>query len=101
MGAIIKSPVECFMDMIRASGVDTENIKEKYGTIRSASASLGMEIFNPINVAGWPGHEEWINENTLTRRWNYSRDIVNTLINANNREKLRTLAIGLCRWENQ
>ncbi len=95
MGAIIKSPVECFMDMIRATGAETEFIKEKYGTIRSACASLGMEIFNPINVAGWPGHEEWINENTLTRRWNYSRDIVNTITNANNREKLRALAISL------
>jgi len=54
-----------------------------------------MNIFNPINVAGWPGHHEWINENTLTQRWNYSRELINTFANETNRESLRTLAKNL------
>ncbi|MBK8699078.1 MAG: DUF1800 domain-containing protein [Saprospiraceae bacterium] len=95
IGAIIKSPLDCFIDLSRLSGVDPAGLGERYGNYRYGANNLGMEVFNPINVAGWPGHQEWINENTLTRRWSYCRDIVNTLVNATNREQLRTLAINL------
>ncbi|MBK8348526.1 MAG: DUF1800 family protein [Saprospiraceae bacterium] len=81
IGAIIKNPIECFMDLSRISGVSQTNLTERYGTFRYGASNIGMEIFNPINVAGWPGHHEWINENTLTQRWNYCRTIMGTLSN--------------------
>ncbi len=34
------------------------------------SLELGQDLFNPTDVAGWPGHRNWINETTLTNRWN-------------------------------
>ena len=95
IGAIIKNPIECFMDLSRMSGVSQTNLTERYGTFRYGASNIGMEIFNPINVAGWPGHHEWINENTLTQRWNYCKTIIGTLSNDKNRESLRQLAINL------
>ncbi|MBK9256779.1 MAG: DUF1800 domain-containing protein [Saprospiraceae bacterium] len=93
--AIIKSPLECFIDLIRMTGVPPEKITSGFRTIRYGSSDLGMEIFNPINVAGWPGHQDWINENTLTQRWNITREIIAILSNADNREGLRNLAFSL------
>lgn len=95
IGAIIKSPIECFIDLARMSGVSQANLVERYSTFRYGASNIGMELFNPINVAGWPGHHEWINENTLTQRWNYCRTIISTLSNEKNRESLRQLAISL------
>lgn len=95
IGAQVKSPIECFIDLARMSGINQVNFVDLYNTFRYGSYNLGMEIFNPVNVAGWPGHFEWINENTLTQRWNYCRTIINTMSNENNREALRQLAIDL------
>jgi uncharacterized protein (DUF1800 family) len=95
VGAIIKSPIECFVDLVRLSGFNAQSVSSRFGTIWYGSENLGMNIFNPINVAGWPGHHEWINENTLTQRWSYSRELINTMANETNRETLRTLAKNL------
>ena len=95
IGSGIKSPLECFIELGRLSGIPPANLKDRFGTFRYGSANLGMELFNPINVAGWPGYHEWINENTLTQRWNYCRDMVNTFTNTTNRETMRALAISL------
>lgn len=96
IGANIKSPMDCFMELARASGISATNLKDRFNTFRYGSANLGMEIFNPINVAGWPGYHEWVNENTLTQRWNYCKDIISTFTNTTNRETLRSLALGFC-----
>jgi uncharacterized protein (DUF1800 family) len=95
IGAMIKSPIDCFIDLARMSGINPANFIERYGTFRYGASNLGMEIFNPINVAGWKGHHEWINENTLTQRWNYCKTIIGTMSNQTNRESLRNLAINL------
>ncbi|MBK8296074.1 MAG: DUF1800 domain-containing protein [Saprospiraceae bacterium] len=39
-----------------------------------ANNNLGQTLFNPINVAGWPGYRSWLNEFTLVNRWKYNRD---------------------------
>lgn len=95
IGAVIKSPVECFVDMIRMAGYPSTAVSNRLRTILYGSENLGMDLFNPVNVAGWPGHESWINENTLTQRWNVTRDIISTMSNAENRERLRQLAFRL------
>lgn len=40
--------------------------------IHFANAELGQSLFDPPNVAGWPGDRDWINSSTLTSRWNLS-----------------------------
>ena len=50
-------------------------------------------MFNPPNVAGWPGYRKWINESTLTTRWNYGSNTAYLLTeNVTLRENLRSLA---------
>ena len=29
----------------------------------------GQELFNPVDVAGWQGDQDWINSSTLGGRW--------------------------------
>ena len=48
--------------------------RDSLSFIYSASANLGQNLFNPINVAGWPGYRTWLNEFTLVNRWKYNRD---------------------------
>ncbi len=48
--------------------------RDSLSFIYSASANLGQTLFNPVNVAGWPGHRTWLNEFTLVNRWRYNRD---------------------------
>ncbi len=36
--------------------------------------NLGQELFDPVNVAGWPGYRSWLNEFALVNRWKHHRD---------------------------
>lgn len=67
IGAKIKSPVELFISILHQTGMSYDD-----GTltdIYNRSAALGQRIFEPIDVAGWPGHRTWITEDALTNRW--------------------------------
>jgi hypothetical protein len=33
---------------------------------------MGQEIFSPVDVAGWQGNHDWINSETLPKRWEFS-----------------------------
>ncbi len=35
------------------------------------AAGIGQFVFNPIDVAGWPGDKNWITTATMTTRWQY------------------------------
>ncbi|MEM7574709.1 MAG: DUF1800 domain-containing protein [Bacteroidota bacterium] len=37
----------------------------------SGSAEQGQALFNPVDVAGWPGNRSWINTTSITYRWDY------------------------------
>ena len=53
---------------------------------------LGQSLYDPVNVAGWPGYRTWINEFILVNRWNYLRDhLVNRLKYEVTHEKYREL----------
>ena len=41
-----------------------------------ANADLGQALFDPPNVAGWPGDRQWIDSTSLTNRWNISDFII-------------------------
>ncbi len=70
VGAMIKSPVELMLGFQMEIGEDLpENLLEwQPWQLRD----LGQFLFNPINVAGWPGHRAWISTTTLPFRWQYS-----------------------------
>lgn len=67
IGHLYKSPIENFLNFFHTLTIPYDN-----GTITGffyASVNQGQLLFEPPNVAGWPGHRFWINETTLTYRW--------------------------------
>jgi len=97
MGAQLKSPLESMLCLLKNAGANSIQVPTNYwNAIFYWSYQLGQEIFNPPNVAGWKGHHSWINESTLTGRWNYSAAIAYLLTqNDELKENLRELAITL------
>ncbi|MFN4255978.1 MAG: DUF1800 family protein [Saprospiraceae bacterium] len=91
----IKNPLESMLTIFKMAGADAANDIETgwLDAISYWSYQLGQEIFNPVNVAGWPGHHKWLNESTLTTRWEYSSAAAYWLSQKENlRENLRATA---------
>ncbi len=72
MGNKIKSPVELLVGMMRALNVQFENELN----ILFVEKALGQVLFNPPNVAGWPGGQSWIDNSTLMMRLNLASLII-------------------------
>jgi uncharacterized protein (DUF1800 family) len=68
IGSTMKSPVELLIGFIRDSGLEFNDDEFRNNTMY-LSANLGQELFSPPDVAGWTGDRSWINNNTLTLRW--------------------------------
>jgi len=66
VGSKIKSPVEFLAGIERNLKVQFER-EESIVLIQKA---LGQLLFNPPNVAGWPGGKSWIDNSTLMLRLN-------------------------------
>jgi len=66
VGKKIKSPVEFLAGTMRILGL---NFK-KTNTLISFQRGLGQVLFDPPNVAGWPGGRSWIDSGTLILRLN-------------------------------
>lgn len=94
MNVRYKSPLESMLNIYKAAGTPASLVENgRWDAIGYWSYQLGQEIFNPPNVAGWKGYRQWINESTLTARWNYSSAIAYWLTTEQeSRENLRTLA---------
>lgn len=87
MGARIKSPVEYLVGFLReAEVVPTQALLDR---MREALTPLNLsqELFNPPNVAGWPGynppdasgepgHYTWLTTTALPERWAFLTDVL-------------------------
>lgn len=63
-GARIKSPIELLVGYQRMLPI----VFNDEGAIIQLQRVLGQHLFNPPNVAGWPGGRFWINSTSLTIR---------------------------------
>jgi uncharacterized protein (DUF1800 family) len=63
----VKSPIEYVVGSVRLLGASVRE-RELVAVLRT----LGQEILNPPNVAGWPGGSYWINPTTLLTRFNFA-----------------------------
>ena len=63
-GAKIKSPIEFLAGLHKVVPYTFNNKLQLYGIQRL----LGQILFDPPNVAGWPGGRSWINSNTMLLR---------------------------------
>ena len=64
IGGKIKSPIELLVGYQRMLPIQFENDK----TILNLQRALGQFLFNPPNVAGWPGGKNWIDSSSLVIR---------------------------------
>lgn len=62
--ALVKSPVELVIGLVRQSGGE---LSQPVGAAL-ATAAMGQNLFGAPNVRGWPGGEAWINTQTLLAR---------------------------------
>ena len=70
IGAQIKGPLDATLGLVRETGfVITPDVSN---LIRAGSNILNQQIFQPPNVAGWPGYHNWLDTNTLPIRWLYA-----------------------------
>ena len=97
--AKIKSPIETFASIALSTDADgeTEITEETTYAVAFWASRLGQYLFNPVNVAGWPGQRTWLNENTMTNRWSFNTNFLyGDMADADTwRSKLRQLAIDL------
>jgi uncharacterized protein (DUF1800 family) len=94
MNCQLKNPLETMIGLLKNASTTSAQVPQNWwNAIFYWSYQLGQEIFNPPNVAGWKGHHNWINESTLTGRWNYSSSVAYFLtLDDTLKENLRTLA---------
>lgn len=70
--ALIKSPVELIVGTVHLLGLP---VPEKTPLVRM-TAGLGQSLFDPPNVKGWAGGENWITTNTLLLRRQFLRRMI-------------------------
>jgi uncharacterized protein (DUF1800 family) len=63
--AIVSSPVDFVVGMLRTLGVETDATG-----IPAALSSMNQQLFNPPSPAGWPGGMAWMNSSTWFARVN-------------------------------
>lgn len=91
----IKSPLDLLIGVLKTCGVRASQHAEPqwWDDVSFWLDKLGQTLFDPPNVAGWPGHRAWINESTLANRWKFVA-LLTVLISKNDsvRQHLRNLA---------
>ncbi|MEM9920398.1 MAG: DUF1800 domain-containing protein [Bacteroidota bacterium] len=94
----IKDPFEYFISLLRIAGIESTDLEADWSyELFSFCRECGQELFNPVDVAGWPGHHSWINENTLTVRWGFMSTLLFSRLGNSDDLKgtLRQLAVDL------
>jgi hypothetical protein len=66
MGTKIKSPIEFLVGLAKVIDLKFEEAD----AVLSTQYALGQVLFQPPNVAGWPGGKAWIDNATLMLRMN-------------------------------
>jgi len=75
IGARFKGPIELLNGLINDTGmtVQGEAINELFDDLKR----LGQELFDPPNVAGWPGYHTWMSTGSLPIRWENMTKMIN------------------------
>ena len=65
VAALVKGPAELAAGTVRTLGIDTD-----FKRLDQPVESMGQVLFDPPNVAGWPGGSAWLNSSSLLQRIN-------------------------------
>jgi uncharacterized protein (DUF1800 family) len=71
----IKDPVEFTVGTVRACWKAEEASAIKPGALVVDVGAMGMELFAPPNVKGWPGGKAWLNTATVLARSNFAQRV--------------------------
>lgn len=78
IGNKVKSPTDMLLGLIKSSELKIQDFDldvEGYNQLHINSyfllSEIGQQLFNPPDVAGWQGGKVWVNNNTLTGRWQF------------------------------
>ena len=74
IGVQIKSPLEFIFDF--GNSIDYPINASNVALINGAASNLGQQIFNPPDVAGWPGNRDWIDNSQFSTRWSQMGQIL-------------------------
>jgi uncharacterized protein (DUF1800 family) len=69
--ALVKSPVEFVVGTYKALGLTQMDVSAV-----EAAAHMGQIVFQPPNVAGWPGGQNWLTSGTMIARQNFIAQLV-------------------------
>lgn len=75
--ALVKNPIELIVGAIRMLEAELRLDSSGPAAARfSAKAQLmGMDLFNPPDVAGWAMNEEWLSSSALMERYNFANQL--------------------------
>ena len=74
VGGREKSPIDLCVGHLVEMDIVPNTPQANY--VRKAIITIDQTLLSPPNVAGWPGHREWITTSTLASRWSISDQIV-------------------------
>jgi uncharacterized protein (DUF1800 family) len=77
VGTVVKSPTDYLINFIRESGFTYND--QVLESMTYFCFLLGQELFSPPDVSGWAGNRTWINNNTLTARWQATEFYIGTI----------------------
>lgn len=88
-GILKKCHIEYIVGMIRQCGLqdipDFSKAQNRYGDIILRLEGWGQLMYNPPNVSGWRGMRDWVNPSVLSRRLQFSQDVIqNKLLTISN-----------------
>lgn len=64
--SLIKSPIEYMLSAAKALGNPALT-----RLVAGSGAAMGMTLFDPPSVGGWPNNESWVSSNAMLARANY------------------------------
>ena len=90
----IKSPLDLIVQSLRAFGIKSngKTIGDNFTELGDHARIMGMNLFEPPNVAGWPGGLDWINSGTLLARAEFAKELASSDSGAN-RIKLSNITL--------
>lgn len=75
IGACYKSPMELLNGFVVEAGLSMDETGD--AEIYEDGDRLGQKLFDPPNVAGWPGYQSWLSTSSMPLRWTYVGQMIN------------------------
>jgi len=76
-GSQIKTPIEYVVGLLKTLRLNDAEVAPIDGA--AWTGLMDQALFDPPNVAGWPGYRSWISTNTYPRRREFARKMIDLL----------------------